>query len=255
VGGLGHYLEEEGVPTAQISLIREHTEKIRPPRALWVPFELGRPLGIPNDAAWQRRVLHDVLKLFEIPSGPVLIDFPDEAPVDLYLESQNLVCPVNFTSPVRDLDDLDGLNKAFRQEILELRSSYDASVSKRGRTTVGVSGLTVEDAGVFVGAFLAGMPESPRQGVPALALLKLAVEDIKAYYLEAVAALPGPHAAGNALGNWFWRETAAARVLFTLQKQWRNSDDRSPQEFSRLLLIPRARQADSPYSARNREKG
>ena len=51
VGALGHYLERGGVPTTQISLIREHTERIRPPRALWVPFELGRPFGVPHDAA------------------------------------------------------------------------------------------------------------------------------------------------------------------------------------------------------------
>jgi hypothetical protein len=198
-------------------------------------------------------VLHDVLKLFEVPTGPILIDFPDEAPIDLSPESQNLVCPVNFTSPVRDLNDLERLNEAFQQEIRELRSNYDAGVMKRGRTTVGVCGLTPEDAGLFVGAFLDGIPESPRQGIPALALLKLAVEDIKAYYLEAFAQ-PDTPPTSHALGDWFWRETAAARVLFTLQEHWRNSDDRNLQEFSRLLLIPRARQADSPYKARNIDK-
>jgi hypothetical protein len=40
----------------QISLVREHTEKINPPRALWVPFELGRPVGPPDEPAFQRRV-------------------------------------------------------------------------------------------------------------------------------------------------------------------------------------------------------
>jgi hypothetical protein len=53
VGALGHYLEAEGVPTTSISLVREHTEVIRPPRALWVTFELARPLGAPDDAALQ----------------------------------------------------------------------------------------------------------------------------------------------------------------------------------------------------------
>ena len=57
MGGLGHYLEREGLATAQISLIRVHTEKIRPPRALWVPFELGRPLGTPDEPDFQTRVL------------------------------------------------------------------------------------------------------------------------------------------------------------------------------------------------------
>jgi len=35
-----------------VSLIREQTAAIRPPRALWVPFMLGRPFGVPNDPAF-----------------------------------------------------------------------------------------------------------------------------------------------------------------------------------------------------------
>jgi hypothetical protein len=57
--------------TTQISLIKEHTLQVKPPRALWVPFELGRPLGVPNDAAWQTRVLQSALELIEVPEGPV----------------------------------------------------------------------------------------------------------------------------------------------------------------------------------------
>ena len=40
MGGLGHYFESEGIASTQISLVRVHTENIKPPRALWVPFEL-----------------------------------------------------------------------------------------------------------------------------------------------------------------------------------------------------------------------
>ncbi len=80
MGALAHYLEDKGIPTTQISLIREHTEKIHPPRALWVPFELGRPLGAPEDPVFQRRVLLAALNLLNAVKGPVLEDFPDEAP-------------------------------------------------------------------------------------------------------------------------------------------------------------------------------
>lgn len=79
MGALGHYLEEEGIPTTQISLIREHTVFIRPPRALWVPFELGRPLGRPGDPDFQLDVLRAAFTLLESPTGPVLRDFPTEA--------------------------------------------------------------------------------------------------------------------------------------------------------------------------------
>jgi len=57
VSALGHYLEEEGIATVAIALIRPQAENTKPPRALWVPFELGRPFGPPSDAAFQKRVL------------------------------------------------------------------------------------------------------------------------------------------------------------------------------------------------------
>ncbi|MEC7303801.1 MAG: selenoprotein B, partial [Pseudomonadota bacterium] len=80
MSALGHYLEAEGLPTTQISLVRMHTEVIQPPRALWVPFELGRPFGTRCEAAFQRRVISAALALFESESGPVMKDFPEDAP-------------------------------------------------------------------------------------------------------------------------------------------------------------------------------
>ena len=65
MGGLSHYLESDGLATTQISLVREHSETMKPPRAMWVPFILGRPLGQPNDPAFQRRVLRGALELLE----------------------------------------------------------------------------------------------------------------------------------------------------------------------------------------------
>jgi len=63
VSALGHYLEEAGIATVAISLIRPQTEHTKPPRALWVPFELGRPFGPPNDPPFQRRVILAALRL------------------------------------------------------------------------------------------------------------------------------------------------------------------------------------------------
>ncbi|MGC1890325.1 MAG: selenoprotein B, partial [Stellaceae bacterium] len=81
MSALGHYLEEAGVPSVAISLIRPQTEKTKPPRALWVPFELGRPFGPPSDAAFQKRVILAALRLLERERGPVIIeDFPEEDP-------------------------------------------------------------------------------------------------------------------------------------------------------------------------------
>lgn len=243
-------MEEEGVPTTHISLIREHTEKIKPPRALWVPFELGRPFGVPGDAVWQTRVLRAVLELLEAPSGPVLADFPDDVPIASD-EPAALACPVNFPAPVTDPNDMEQLCETLQQEVRELRSWYDLAVKKSGRTTVGVSGLDPDAIGTFVGAFLGGdIPPSPRDDMPALDLFKLALEDLKAYYFEAVAAQPGQiTATGTTLGDWFWRETAAGKALMALQARWKYNDERNMRLFSRIFLVPRAYQADSPYGS------
>ena len=99
MSAIGHYLESEGIATASISLVREHTEVMQPPRALWVPFPLGRPMGVAHDPAFQRRVLRALLALFERPSGPVLEDFPEDAPADGLVhadDSAGEACPVFF---------------------------------------------------------------------------------------------------------------------------------------------------------------
>src|SRR3989441_5451823 len=60
-------------------MVREHTEKVKPPRALFVPFPFGHALGRPNDPELQHRVLRAALDLLRETAGPVLRDFPDDA--------------------------------------------------------------------------------------------------------------------------------------------------------------------------------
>ena len=42
---LARVFEATGLSTVQISLLREHTEKVRPPRALFCPFPYGLAFG------------------------------------------------------------------------------------------------------------------------------------------------------------------------------------------------------------------
>jgi len=103
-------LEGEGISTTQISLIRVHTEIIRPPSELWVPFELGRPLGAPGNPWLQRRVLLAVLELPDAPEGPLLVDFPEDAPEDAAGGDKGLEgwsCPVSFAPELMEETDLE----------------------------------------------------------------------------------------------------------------------------------------------------
>jgi len=189
------------------------------------------------------------LQLLEAPNGPVLVDFPDDAPTAADATTP-LVCPVSFASPPEELSDVDLLRAALQREIAQLRPWYDLAVTRYGRTTVGVSRLTPEEMGTFVGAFLDGQaPPNPRADVPLAALFRYAVEDLKAYYCEALAAQPGYNTVDSTtLADWFWRETTAGRVLFAVYEVCKQSAIAGMQVVATGSLIPRARSAESPFA-------
>lgn len=75
VGLIQSVIEKAGIPTVSITLLREVTEKVRPPRALFAPFPLGYPLGRPDDAGLQRRIILASLSLLERATLPLLEEF------------------------------------------------------------------------------------------------------------------------------------------------------------------------------------
>jgi hypothetical protein len=199
--------------------VREHTEVVRPPRALWVTFELGRPLGVPDDPAFQGRVLRAALAMLERTDGPLIVDYPEEAPGELDLSGW--ACPIALAP--RPVDTL-------LAEIGRLVTWYDRAVARRGRTTVGMSGLSVAAAGALVTEALAG-------DLPAAQPLKLAIDDLRAFYLEAASAFPDP-GTSRTRRAWFWDETTFAKALLALQPKLAASGDRQHQILANLTLIP-----------------
>jgi len=76
VGLIASVIEKAGIPTVSISLLREVTEKVRPPRSLCVPFPIGYPFGKPNDAHLQMHVIRQALALLESDGPlPMIEDF------------------------------------------------------------------------------------------------------------------------------------------------------------------------------------
>jgi hypothetical protein len=219
VGALGHFLEREGIPTVGISLVREHTETIRPPRALWVTFELGRPLGIPDDPAFQRRVVRAALDLLGRTDGPLIADYPEHVTEEA--DFTGWACPINLAPSATD---------TLTAEIDRLAVWYDRAVAARGRTTVGVSGLDMPAAGKLVSAALAGP-------LPAAQPLKQAIDDLKAYYLEAASAFPDP-GSSRTRRAWLWDETILAKSLLALQPQLAASPDAQHRILGNLTMIP-----------------
>jgi len=68
-------IERRGIVTASITMLAEVTQRVRPPRALSVPWPLGFPLGAPGEAALQRRVLVELLALLPRTDVPILDRF------------------------------------------------------------------------------------------------------------------------------------------------------------------------------------
>ena len=69
-------IERHGIPAVVQIFLREVAEKVRPPRALWVPFDHGYPLGEPDNSALQTDVLRQTFALLDDPGpGPVLKEF------------------------------------------------------------------------------------------------------------------------------------------------------------------------------------
>ena len=76
VGLIQSVIEKQGIPTVSITLLREVTKKVRPPRSLFVDQPLGYPLGRPNDAEMQREILVATLRLLELDQPlPILEEY------------------------------------------------------------------------------------------------------------------------------------------------------------------------------------
>jgi hypothetical protein len=198
---------------------------------------LGRPLKTIR----QRRVLLAALELFKAPQGPVLVDFSDEDAEDTgneERESAVWACPVSFTAPAEDMSDAERLIDAFHQEVAELRNWYDAGLQKTGRTAL--VDFTPDGAAKLLGAYvLNGTETTAKADVPFAVALRLAAQDLKAFYFESVVARPGATPPeSKTFHRWFWNETSAGRVLRAVKERCKDEPDPSLRMTGTMLLVP-----------------
>lgn len=196
------------MPTSTIVLIEEHARRVKPPRALWAPYPFGFALGKADDAAFQHRVIGAALSLFGAETVPVLAEFSEEtdAPPSLLQASA-----AQDGGRRADGDPAD--------EVTALRGYYERWVEEhQGRTMVGLSGVPQRQFRGLVRAmqaFAAGGEmayERAPAGMEPGRFLRLAADDVKAFYFEArFCQRPGQQ--HNDLQRWFWSETAMGRLL------------------------------------------
>jgi hypothetical protein len=211
---MAHMLEERGLPTTVLALVLPQVEKTRPPRAVMLPFMLGRPLGEPNDAPFQRRVLLQALRLLERSDGPVLLEnFPDDNPS--WYDRPDWEPAVTLPPPSIPRAAAAWAT-AFHAELATVLPVWERFKSRFGRTTVGLAGQPPEAWPTFATSFLDGaLPTVSLHDTSALALRFLA-DDLKALYGEAVQA-DGPPPSARQIDGWFWRQTVAGQLLIALR--------------------------------------
>ena len=182
-----------------------------PPRGLFCDFPLGRPLGIPNDAAFQHRVLARALGLLES-DAPTVQDF-EESIEDT--ASEVLACPL----PVRHDPDVHPAV----DEARGLRAAYDRAVAKHGNRAGAVRLLDADAVPAAIESFIRvaeGGPwkEAGIPGVPARVS-----HDIRGYYEMAAMEIVGHTPAAWTGYRWFRDETQTGAVIKAAQKSIRES--------------------------------
>jgi len=180
--------------------------------------------------------------LLDRPRGPVIVDFPDDAPeTEPGFDADTMtgmVCPIALPDLPDDTAPSSETGRALLREIAALAPWYDLALRGRGRTTVGPSGLSIDAAAKYLAAFLEDQrtPE-PRDDLPFGRTLKLAYEDIKAYYGEAITAQPG-YGASRRVEDWLYNETVFGRSLWSLREICRASDVEYFRYLGRNSIIP-----------------
>ena len=205
---LARAIEETGLPTVSIALVREHAQRVKPPRTLWVPFPFGFALGNPDDPPFQQKVLSAALGLLSENDTPVLAEFPEDAdapPVLLQASAAQSEAANSGGDPA--------------DEVTALRGYYERWVDEHeGRTMVGLSGVPQRQfRGLvrYLQAFADGEDaeyDRVPDGVEPVRFLRLASDDLKAFFMEARFS-QRPQDRDDELQRWFWSETAMGSLI------------------------------------------
>ena len=212
---------------------------MRLPRFLWVPFELGRPFGAPNAPDFQRRVLRSALELFEGHPGPVVLsDFPDDAPESAQPgdEQVSWACPVVFRPKP---DDRPEWVRETLDEMERLAPWREIYVERRGAAAPAASGLGREQVVELLGQLAGGEADPAVDSDKAThEWLRLGCDDLRTWYMEAAQGQPG-RGSSNALSDWFWRDTALARLIGLAASALVEDPNPMLRALARRALVPR----------------
>lgn len=77
MGLVQRIIEAAGIPTVGISIVREYSEQVRPPRTVFLRWPFGHPLGEPDNRLQQRAVLLETFRqLYAVDVPGQIVDLP-----------------------------------------------------------------------------------------------------------------------------------------------------------------------------------
>jgi hypothetical protein len=203
VSAIAHVLEQHGIATVGISLIRGQAVAGRAPRMLHCEFPLGRPLGRPGDREFQHRVIAAAFDLLPRTDVPVLEDFPETIADEAEHPLACTLPPRHDPSLHPAIDEAMGLAAAHRR----FRDAHG------GHTAVGLIGGP-EDVPDLLGKFvrIADGGDWEAEGLDELDLGAAAI-DVRTYYEEAALALSDHVPAARQAESWLYQVTETGLVL------------------------------------------
>jgi hypothetical protein len=216
---LARILEEHGLSAVSLSLIREHTAKIKPPRAVWVPFPFGMSVGHRHDVAEQQAVLALAFSTLDAPAGPVLLDFDARPRNERAAPLQASEVEIDPAASERDL----------ASEAKALRERW-TKAGLSASTHAGASGIPPAqfDAMVtFLEAYVAGTADDFPARPAAIALpafIRYAVEDLRVLYME-LRMREVPEESSDDRQHWLLGSTALGVFVRKLRDRMEASDD------------------------------
>lgn len=77
MGLIQRVVERAGIATIGITIVRDYTEKVQPPRSVFLRWPFGHPLGEPFNRIQQRTVIQDCFEqLYAIQTPGTIVDLP-----------------------------------------------------------------------------------------------------------------------------------------------------------------------------------
>ena len=70
MGLIQRAIEQAGIPTVSVSIVREYTEKVKPPRSVYLHWPFGHPFGEPGNVNQQAAVLGKALEVLATDKAP-----------------------------------------------------------------------------------------------------------------------------------------------------------------------------------------